>query len=73
MTWITLKTVSFRWEAEMLQQLLEAHQIPTRLVDLGVAPYFGMASPTALQVRLEDQQIALDLLSPIGREEEEDS
>lgn len=65
MSWITLKTTATRWEAEFLQQVLVAHQIPVRLVDLGLAPYFGYASTTALQVRAEDQWTALLLISPL--------
>lgn len=63
MIWITLKTTSFRWEAELMQQLLAAHQIPTRILDLGILSYLGAGSPAALQVRSEDQLTALLLLS----------
>ena len=68
--WITLKTTSLRWEAELMQQILEAHQIPNRIVDLGGVSYFGWGSPTALQVRAEDQWAALLLLSPVEEETE---
>ena len=54
-----------------MQQVLSAHQIPSRIVDLGVASYLGFASPSALQVHLEDQWTALLLLSPIEGEETE--
>lgn len=63
--WITLKTTSARWEAELMQQVLASHQIPARVQDLGVATYLGSGSPTALQVHPEDQWLALLLLSPI--------
>ncbi len=63
MAWITLKTTSFRWEAELMQQLLTAHQSPARILDLGILPYLGAGSLTALQVRSEDQLTALLLLS----------
>ncbi|MEG4120496.1 hypothetical protein QUA43_23885 [Microcoleus sp. N9_B4] len=69
MSWITLTTTSFRWEAELMQQLLAAHEIPARIVDLGIASYFGAGSATALQVLPEHQQTASLLISPI----EEDS
>ena len=69
MSWITLTTTSFRWEAELMQQILAAHQIPTRIVDLGVASYLGAGSATALQVLPEHQPTASLLISPI----EEDS
>ena len=65
MSWITLTTTSFRWEAELMQQILAAHQIPTRIVDLGVASYLGAGSATALQVLPEHQPTALLLISPI--------
>ena len=65
MSWITLKTTSFRWEAELMQQLLAAHQIPTRIVDLGIASYLGAGSATALQVLPEDEPTASLLISPI--------
>jgi hypothetical protein len=68
-SWITLKTNCARWEAELMQQMLAAHQIPSRILDLGVAPYFGAGSPTALQVRSQDQWAALLLLSPIQEEQ----
>jgi hypothetical protein len=68
-SWITLKTNCARWEAELMQQMLAAHQIPSRILDLGVAPYFGAGSPTALQVRSQDRWAALLLLSPIQEEQ----
>ncbi|MEG4349595.1 hypothetical protein QUA74_07615 [Microcoleus sp. LAD1_D3] len=65
MSWITLTTTSFRWEAELMQQLLAAHEIPARIVDLGIASYFGAGSATALQVLPQHQQTASLLISPI--------
>ncbi|MBD1936343.1 MULTISPECIES: hypothetical protein [unclassified Microcoleus] len=69
MSWITLKTTLHRWEAELMQQVLAAHQIPSRIIDLGAVSYLGMGSPAALQVRSQDQWTALLLLSPIETEE----
>lgn len=69
MTWITLKTTSTRWEAELMQQLLAAHNIPTRILDLGIACYFGTGSPAALQVHPQDRWTSLLLLSPIEEEQ----
>ncbi|MBO0348048.1 DUF2007 domain-containing protein [Phormidium pseudopriestleyi FRX01] len=69
MTWITVKTTSHRWEAEFMQLVLEAHEIPTRIIDLGIFSYLGTGSPTALQVRPEDRWTALLLLSPPEEEE----
>jgi hypothetical protein len=60
---MTLKTTATRWEAELMQQVLLSHEIPARLLDLGVTSYFGVGSPTALQVHTEDQWTALLLLS----------
>ncbi|WP_250121203.1 DUF2007 domain-containing protein [Chroococcidiopsis sp. CCMEE 29] len=68
MSWITLKTTSIRWEAELMQQMLAAHNIPVRILDLGIACYFSSGSPAALQVHSEDQWTALLLLSPIEEE-----
>jgi hypothetical protein len=48
-----------------MQQVLAAHQIPTRVIDLGSVVYFGLGSPAALQVRSGDQWTALLLLSAI--------
>jgi Na+-translocating ferredoxin:NAD+ oxidoreductase RnfC subunit len=48
-----------------MQQMLLGHQIPSRIIDLGVAPYFGAGCPTALQVRSQDQWEALLILSPV--------
>jgi hypothetical protein len=67
-SWITLKTTGTRWEAELMQQMLEAHQIPARVINQGIAPHFGCGTPAALQVRLQDQWTALLLLSPIEKE-----
>ena len=70
---MTLRTTNFRWEAELMQQLLAAHQIPTRLVDLGLASYLGAGSATALQVLPEDQSVASFLLTPVEEELESDA
>lgn len=53
-----------------MQQVLAAHQIPARVVDLGSVSYLGLGSPAALQVRSEDQWTALLLLSPVDEETE---
>jgi Na+-translocating ferredoxin:NAD+ oxidoreductase RnfC subunit len=69
-TWIILLTTSTRWEAELMQQLLAAHDIPTRIIDLGVKSYFGAGTPAALQVRSQDKWTALLLISPLEDEQE---
>lgn len=56
-----------------MQQILAAHQIPSRILDLGIAPYLGSASPAALQVRQMDRWTALLLLSPLEDELSESS
>ncbi len=58
-----------------MQQILAAHQIPTRIIDLGIASYMGTGSPAALQVRSSDRWTALLLLSPLEEEQapEEDA
>lgn len=63
MSWITLKTTTARWEAELMQQLLSAYNIPSRVVDIGLGIYCGQGSQAALQVRPQDQWTALLLLS----------
>jgi hypothetical protein len=63
MVWTTIKTVSFHWEAELIQQVLLMHEISVRIVDLGVKSYMGQGSPAALQVHTEDEQAAHLLLS----------
>lgn len=65
MSWITIKTTNTRWEAEFMQQLLEAHQIPTRIIDLAPSSYLGMGCPAVLQVQAVNQWTALLLLSEI--------
>ncbi|BAY44531.1 hypothetical protein SAMD00079811_21310 [Scytonema sp. HK-05] len=70
MTWITLLTTSTRWQAELMQQLLASHDIPTKIIDLGVKSYLGAGTPAALQVRLLDKWTALLLLSPPEDEQE---
>ena len=64
MSWITLKKTKARWEAELMQQVLASHSIPSRVIDIGVGIYFGQGSQCALQVRGEDRWTALLLLSP---------
>jgi hypothetical protein len=70
-TWITVKTTGTRWEAELMQQMLTAHDIPARVVPKGIAAHFGCGVPAALQVRPQDQWTALLLLSPIEENLEE--
>ncbi|MDF5715240.1 MAG: hypothetical protein PUP93_15490 [Rhizonema sp. NSF051] len=69
MSWITLLTTNTRWEAELMEQILVAHDLPTRIIDLGVKSYLGSGTPAALQVLLEDKWTALLLLST--REDEQ--
>ena len=69
-TWVTVSTTNLRWEAELMQQVLMAHDIPTRLVALGLGLYMGQGSPAALQVLIEDKQTALNLLKPIEEKTE---
>ena len=45
MTWMTVKTTRFRWEAELIQQVLIAHEISVRIIDLGIESYMGQGSP----------------------------
>lgn len=47
-----------------MQQMLAAHDIPSRVIDIGAGIYFGQGSQAALQVRAQDQWTALLLLSP---------
>ena len=62
-------TTSKRWEAELMQQILAAHEIPSRILDLGMASYLGSGAIAALQVRPEDRWTALLLLSPVEEEQ----
>lgn len=68
--WVTVSTTNLRWEAELMQQVLIAHGIPTRLVALGLGLYMGQGSPAALQVLIEDEQTALNLLMPVEEKTE---
>lgn len=52
-----------------MQQMLEAHNIPTRILDLGIACYLGAASPAALQVPAKDYWNALLILSPVEEQQ----
>ena len=47
-----------------MQQLLAAHDIPSRVVDIGIGFYCGQGSQAALQVLSQDRWTALLLLSP---------
>ncbi|ACB51431.1 hypothetical protein cce_2081 [Crocosphaera subtropica ATCC 51142] len=62
-SWITIRTTKARWEAELMQQLLAAHGIPSRVLDIGLGIYCGQGSQAALQVCSPDQWTALLLLS----------
>ena len=64
MSWTTLKTTKARWEAELMEQILVSHNIPCRVLDIGVGIYCGQGSQAALQVRVKDKWTALLLLSP---------
>lgn len=64
MSWITLKTTKARWEAELMQQILNAYDIPCRVLNVGAGIYCGDGSQAALQVRTKDRWTALLLLSP---------
>ena len=48
-----------------MQQILAAHSIPSRILDLGVVAYLGGGSYTALQVHPEDLDIARHLTTPV--------
>lgn len=63
--WITLKTTDTPWEAELMRQMLAAHEIPARVVQQGLLPHFGCVVPATLQVRPQDRWTALLLLSPL--------
>lgn len=67
-SWTTIKTTWTRWEAELMEQLLTAHGIPSRVVALGIGVYLGQGSQAALQVQPQDQQTALELLSSLEEE-----
>jgi len=62
-SWITLRTTKARWEAELMQQMLSAYNIPSRVIDIGAGIYCGQGSQAALQVLSQDQWTALLLLS----------
>jgi hypothetical protein len=63
-SWITLKTTKARWEADLMQQILNAYDIPCRVLNIGAGIYCGDGSQAALQVRTKDRWTALLLLSP---------
>ncbi|MBE9101391.1 putative signal transducing protein [Vacuolonema iberomarrocanum] len=73
MEWITLKQTSALWEAEMMQQILEAQGIPARILSQGLQSHFGSGAPALLQVRSRDRWTALLLLSPLEEEATEGS
>lgn len=72
MFWTTLRTTSFRWEAELMQQILASHGISSRILDLGVAAYFGGGSAAALQVHPDDRRTASQLLVPMDELDAQD-
>ncbi len=64
MSWITLKTTKGRWEAELMQQILTAYDIPCRVINIGAGIYCGQGNQAAIEVRAKDRWTALLLLSP---------
>ena len=56
-----------------MHQILVAHDIPSRVVNHGIAPHFGCGTPAALQVRAQDQWTALLLLSPVEDDDDTDN
>ncbi|MCZ8189872.1 MAG: hypothetical protein O9326_09090 [Microcystis sp. LE19-338.1B] len=65
MSWITVRTTPSRWEADWLQEMLKAHDIPSRVIAIGPGIYCGHGHQAALQVRPQDRWTALLLLSPL--------
>ncbi|MEM8602821.1 MAG: hypothetical protein AAGF24_03160 [Cyanobacteria bacterium P01_H01_bin.121] len=63
MSWITVRTTHARWEAELMQQILAAQDIPSRVIDLGAATFLCASGPAALQVLPQHRWQALLLLS----------
>ncbi len=49
-----------------MEQVLAAHEVPARIIDLGIESYMGQGSLAALQVHAEDEQFAIQLLSVIN-------
>lgn len=47
-----------------MQQILNAYDIPCRVINIGAGIYCGNGNQAALQVRSKDQWTALLLLSP---------
>lgn len=64
MSWVTLKTARYAWEAEMMAQILVAHRIPVQVVPLGGLACLGGGDAAELRVRAADRWTALLLLSP---------
>ncbi|MEG3438988.1 hypothetical protein V0288_17820 [Pannus brasiliensis CCIBt3594] len=65
MSWITIRTTPSRWEADFLHEMLAAHDIPSRVIDIGLGVYCGQGNQAALQVRQQDRWTALLLISPL--------
>lgn len=63
MSWITIRTTQSRWEAELVQQILAAQGIPSRILDLGAPTYLCLGGPTVVQVLPQHHWTALLLLS----------
>jgi hypothetical protein len=70
-SWITIKIAGARWEAELMQQILASHDIPSRVVNVGASGCF-LTGETAVQVLSPDRWTALLLLSPKEEELETD-
>lgn len=47
-----------------MEQILDAYDIPCRVLDIGTGIYCGDGNQAALQVRSQDRWTALLLLSP---------
>ncbi len=55
MDWITIRSTQARWEAELMQQILSAYEISSRVLDIGLGIYCGQGSQAVLQVREKDR------------------
>lgn len=69
-SWIALKTNCTRLEAELMQQILAAHEIPSRIIDVGMTSYLGVGAIAVVQVLPKDRWTALLLLSQLEEEQE---
>jgi hypothetical protein len=63
-SWVTLKTTPYRWEADLITQILTAHEIPVQVLNCTGLPCLGGQGEMVIRVPVSERWTALLLVSP---------